>query len=57
MAILSVRFEANGETKNTFKFLEQSGAEEPKIGTLYIQKKALNRKQPQRLSVTVETEE
>ncbi len=41
-----------GETKNTFRFEEQTaGGQPPKIGTVYIQKWALDGKMPAKLIV------
>ena len=45
------------ETKNTFKFQEQTeNGMPPKVGTLYVQKWALNSRLPKMLKVTIEVE-
>ncbi len=50
-----VPHETKGETKNCFRFEEQtSDGQPPKIGTLYVQKWALGGKQPARLVVNIE---
>ncbi len=50
-----VPHETKGETKNCFRFEEQtSEGQPPKIGTLYVQKWALGGAQPPRLIVKIE---
>lgn len=50
---LEAHFEFERETKNTFRFKEV-GDTDPIIGTLYIQKDALDLEKPNKIKVTVE---
>jgi hypothetical protein len=49
---MTVTFELERETKNTFRFSEN--AENPVIGTLYVQKSAFADETPRTLTVTIE---
>jgi len=53
--MLELSFERERETKNTVRYEEQVTDEPPVVGTLYLQKYALNRLgNPDRLRVTIE---
>jgi len=53
--MLELSFERERETKNTVRYEEQVTDEPPVVGTLYLQKYALNRLgNPDRLRVTVD---
>jgi hypothetical protein len=55
MAIFSVQMDLEKETKNTIRYQERAqGGQPPRIGTLYIQKWALQEKPPKSIQVTVE---
>jgi len=49
---IEANFEFERETKNTYRF-QEVGKTDPIIGTLYIQKDALD-EQPEKIKVTVE---
>jgi hypothetical protein len=52
---LELTFQRERETKNTVRYEEQVGDEPPIVGTLYVQKYAVNRiGNPERLRVTIE---
>jgi len=54
-SMLELSFERERETKNTVRYEEQVMDEPPVVGTLYLQKYALNRLgNPDRLRVTIE---
>jgi len=42
------------ETKRTFRYMEETEGQPPRIGTLYVQQWALGSPAPERLRVTVE---
>lgn len=46
-------FEMEKETKNTVRFQEVSEGKPPVIGTLYVQKWALPKPVPQKITVTL----
>lgn len=50
---IEAEFEFERETKNTLRFKE-IGDTDPIIGTLYIQKDALDLEKPKKIKVTVE---
>ena len=47
-------FVTERETKNTVRFQEEATDKPPVIGTLYVQRWALDEPLPQRLTVTIE---
>ncbi len=50
---LKATFEMEKETKGAVRYLEV-GPEDPKIGTLYVRKEAMEEPYPKKLTVTVE---
>ncbi len=53
--LFTVSFVKDKDTKSTVRFQEETGEDAPKIGTLYVQKHALNQLgNPTAVSVTVE---
>ena len=58
METVTLQFEIERETKNTVRYAEvaESG-QPPRIGMLYVQKWALGDPPPERLIVTIATEE
>ncbi len=50
---IEANFVFEKETKNTFRFTEV-GDTDPIIGTIYIQKDALDLEKPEKIKVTVE---
>ena len=51
---LSAQFKLEKETKGTFRYAEETAGQPPKIGTLYIQKRALPTPPPNRITITLE---
>lgn len=52
---LSATFSKEKETKNTIRFAEDVDNEAPIVGTIYVQKYALNRlSNPSKIKVTIE---
>lgn len=52
---LTATFTTEKETKNTIRFAEEVSTDAPLIGTIYVQKYALNRlSNPSKIRVTVE---
>jgi len=52
MNTFTAEFELEKDTKNTHRYAETGDT--PKIGSLYVQKSALNEEPPKHLKVTVE---
>ena len=46
--------ELERETKNTYRYAEQSDGQPPAIGTIYVQKWAVGNNPPRKLKITVE---
>ena len=51
---LSAQFKLEKETKGTFRYAEETAGQPPKIGTLYVQKRALPTPPPNRITITLE---
>ena len=51
---LSAQFKLEKETKGTFRYAEETAGRPPKIGTLYVQKRALPTPPPNRITITLE---
>ena len=49
-----VKLEFERATKRTFRFKEQAPEGEEVIGTLYVQKRVFDGKEPQNIQVTIE---
>jgi len=53
-AVKVVAMDFERATKNTFRFKEQAPEGEEAIGTLYVQKRVFNGKEPASIKVTIE---
>lgn len=53
-APITVEFELERETKNTYRFAEVTENETPVIGTLYVQKSAFKDSSPENLTVLIQ---